>query len=115
LCRGHHREVHGCGDEVTWWRKSGIDPTVAARVLWLETHPLSSGPGSALADVENSPTTEGEGTEAKTDGRKGGRRATRKTKSVKDAVSAVAEADRGQPSRQVAVSVNLATRTVPVR
>jgi hypothetical protein len=57
LCRGHHREVHGCGDEVAWWRKSGIDPTVAARVLWLETHPLSSGPGSALADVENSPTT----------------------------------------------------------
>ena len=52
LCRGHHREVHGCGDEVAWWRKSGIDPTVAARALWLETHPLSSGPGSGLADVE---------------------------------------------------------------
>ena len=57
LCRGHHREVHGCGDEVAWWRKSGIDPTVAARELWLETHPLSSGPGSSLADVESSPIT----------------------------------------------------------
>jgi hypothetical protein len=40
LCRGHHREVHRCGDEVGWWRKAGIDPTVTARALWLETHPL---------------------------------------------------------------------------
>jgi hypothetical protein len=55
LCRGHHREVHGCGEEAAWWRKSGIDPTVAARALWLETHPLSSGAGGASADVENSP------------------------------------------------------------
>jgi len=39
LCRGHHREVHRCGDEVAWWRKSGIDPTVTARTLWLESHP----------------------------------------------------------------------------
>ena len=40
LCRGHHREVHRCGDEAAWWIKAGIDPTVAARALWLETHPL---------------------------------------------------------------------------
>ena len=40
LCRGHHREVHRCGDEAAWWRKAGIDPTVTARALWLETHPL---------------------------------------------------------------------------
>jgi ERF superfamily len=40
LCRGHHREVHRCGDEAGWWKKTGIDPTVSARVLWLETHPL---------------------------------------------------------------------------
>ncbi len=40
LCRGHHREVHHCGDEAAWWRKAGIDPTVPARVLWLESHPL---------------------------------------------------------------------------
>ena len=44
LCRGHHREVHRCGDEAAWWRKSGIDPTGAARVLWLETHPISNSP-----------------------------------------------------------------------
>jgi hypothetical protein len=41
LCRGHHREVHRSGDEAGWWIKAGIDPTVAARALWLETHPLS--------------------------------------------------------------------------
>ena len=42
LCRGHHREVHRCGDERAWWSKNGIDPTVIARVLWLKTHPLLS-------------------------------------------------------------------------
>jgi hypothetical protein len=41
LCRGHHREVHRCGDEAAWWGKVGIDPTIAARLLWLKTHPLS--------------------------------------------------------------------------
>ena len=40
LCRGHHREVHRCGDEAIWWKKAGIDPTVPARALWLESHPL---------------------------------------------------------------------------
>ncbi len=40
LCRGHHREVHRSGDETGWWKKTGIDPTVPARALWLETHPL---------------------------------------------------------------------------
>jgi hypothetical protein len=40
LCRGHHREVHRCGDEAVWWDKTGIDPTAAARSLWLNSHPL---------------------------------------------------------------------------
>jgi ERF superfamily len=44
LCRGHHREVHRCGDEAGWWRKVGVDPTVTARALWLESRPLSTGP-----------------------------------------------------------------------
>ena len=39
LCRGHHRELHRHGDEAGWWSRSGIDPTVSARELWLETHP----------------------------------------------------------------------------
>jgi hypothetical protein len=40
LCRAHHREVHRWGDEAAWWQRSGIDPLVAARTLWLETRPL---------------------------------------------------------------------------
>jgi len=40
LCRGHHREVHRCGDEAAWWTRAGIDPTASARSLWLRTHPL---------------------------------------------------------------------------
>ena len=39
LCRGHHREVHRCGDETAWWRHRGIDALGVARVLWLEFHP----------------------------------------------------------------------------
>ena len=50
LCRGHHREVHRCGDEAVWWSKTGIDATAAARVLWLKTHPL---PGSKVRNEPN--------------------------------------------------------------
>jgi hypothetical protein len=47
LCRGHHREVHRCGDEAAWWKRTGIDPSAAARVLWLKAHPLPSAVGYA--------------------------------------------------------------------
>jgi hypothetical protein len=40
LCRGHHRELHRCGDEAAWWKKAVIDPVAQARTLWLKTHPL---------------------------------------------------------------------------
>ena len=40
LCRGHHREVHRCGDEPVWWLKVRINPMSKARELWLKTHPL---------------------------------------------------------------------------
>jgi hypothetical protein len=40
LCRTHHREIHRGGDEALWWQEFGIDPLAAARMLWLETHPL---------------------------------------------------------------------------
>jgi hypothetical protein len=53
LCRGHHREVHRCGDEAAWWGKTGIDAAAAARVLWLKTHQSPSAidaPGSKLVE-----------------------------------------------------------------
>jgi hypothetical protein len=31
LCRAHHREIHRCGNEGSWWRNTGIDPLAAAR------------------------------------------------------------------------------------
>jgi ERF superfamily len=48
LCRGHHRELHRCGDEAGWWNRVGIDPMPAARVLWLQTRPLLN-PGNPLS------------------------------------------------------------------
>ena len=36
MSRGHHREVHRCGNEATWWENVGIDPMVSARALWLK-------------------------------------------------------------------------------
>ena len=42
LCRGHHRELHRCGDEMRWWKGLGIDPLPTARQLWLKTHPITN-------------------------------------------------------------------------
>jgi hypothetical protein len=53
LCRGHHREVHRCGDEAAWWDKTGMDPTAAARMLWLKTHPLTSVITQAGSKIQN--------------------------------------------------------------
>jgi hypothetical protein len=58
LCRGHHREVHRCGDEAAWWKKTGFDPTRAARVLWLKTHPLPNVIGRPGAKLPNEPNLE---------------------------------------------------------
>jgi hypothetical protein len=44
LCRGHHREAHRCGNEALWWKNGGVDPTITARALWLETHPVPRRP-----------------------------------------------------------------------
>jgi hypothetical protein len=53
LCRGHHREVHRRGDEAAWWKKTGIDPTAAARILWLKSHPLPNTIGATGSELQN--------------------------------------------------------------
>src|SRR5262249_24549164 len=53
LCRGHHREVHRCGDEMAWWVKTGIDASAAARVLWLKSHPLPRVIGQSGSKLQN--------------------------------------------------------------
>jgi hypothetical protein len=59
LCRGHHREIHRCGDEAAWWKKTGIDPSAAARVLWLKTHPLPNVIGVTGSKQPNEPNSAG--------------------------------------------------------
>src|SRR5262249_34311817 len=58
LCREHHREVHRWGDEAAWWKKAGIDPTEAARSLWLRTHPLPSVTETVGSKLRNEPNLE---------------------------------------------------------
>jgi hypothetical protein len=58
LCRGHHREAHRCGDEAAWWTNVGVDPTAAARMLWLKTHPLPKMVGPPGFKLENEPKLE---------------------------------------------------------
>jgi hypothetical protein len=52
LCRGHHREVHRCGDEAAWWGKFGIDAAATARILWLTTRPFLDSKLRNEADLE---------------------------------------------------------------
>lgn len=54
VCRGHHREIHRCGDEAAWWKRAKIDPSVAARTLWLRTHPLARTDADPLIDKRTS-------------------------------------------------------------
>ena len=51
LCRGHHREVHRCGEEAAWWQKAGVDPAASARTLWLQTHPLPTRAANGVEDA----------------------------------------------------------------
>ena len=55
LCRGHHRELHRCGDEAAWWRNARINPTAAARALWLETHPVPISQSDGPTDTGEAP------------------------------------------------------------
>ncbi len=55
LCRGHHRELHRCGDEAAWWRNARINATAAARALWLETHPVPISQSDGPADAGEAP------------------------------------------------------------
>ena len=88
LCRGHHREVHRCGDEAVWWKATNVDPTVAAGVLWRETHPLPNHRDSEGIDKSPSKTTRS--TDARENKRNGSidRRSSKyKTKPIIAAVS----------------------------
>ena len=57
LCRGHHRQLHQAGNEVTWWENLRIKPLEIAKALWEETHPKAgSSRGSGFPIVPQRPT-----------------------------------------------------------
>ena len=39
VCRRHHRELHGYGDEASWWAAVNVDPVPIAPALWRRTRP----------------------------------------------------------------------------
>ena len=67
MCRGHHREVHRCGDEAAWWNRLKIDPTIAARKLWLDTHPLPFGQERGADEDATSPPASSDRSKRKRD------------------------------------------------
>jgi hypothetical protein len=104
LCRGHHREVHRFGDEAVWWRKVGIDPTVVARALWLEMHPLPTDSRHLSTDVEDSPTAiPTDQVKVKRGARAGGNQAGRKTKSAEEKARTKASSGAGLKPPSIAV------------
>ena len=42
LCRGHHRQLHQAGNEITWWEGLKINPLEIAKELWEQTHPKTA-------------------------------------------------------------------------
>jgi hypothetical protein len=34
LCRTHHRQLHGKGNEVAWWKSNHVEPLRHAHTLW---------------------------------------------------------------------------------
>ena len=52
LCRGHHRQLHQAGNEITWWKGLNIDALPVARQLWEQTHPNESQTETQIADAQ---------------------------------------------------------------
>jgi hypothetical protein len=46
LCRVHHRELHGQGDERAWWGKLNIDPMPIALKFWQHARGILAAPRS---------------------------------------------------------------------
>ena len=57
LCRGHHRQLHQAGNEVTWWGNFNLKPLEVAKALWGQTHPKSADAADAT-DANLQPSNE---------------------------------------------------------
>jgi hypothetical protein len=58
VCRIHHRELHGSGNEIAWWQNFNIDPIPVALRLW--QHTRSDDRTSPDARTEPEASTQGE-------------------------------------------------------
>ena len=56
LCRGHHRQLHQAGNEITWWEGLKINPLEIAKGLWEQTHPKSAAADTATPAQPNDKT-----------------------------------------------------------
>ena len=56
LCRGHHRQLHQAGNELTWWGNFNFKPLEVAKGLWEQTHPRSAVVVDAIAALPNDET-----------------------------------------------------------
>jgi ERF superfamily len=62
VCRVHHRDLHGYGDEASWWAGVGIDPLPIALELWRRsrlTYSLDASGSEPLSDAIPPPVCEG--------------------------------------------------------
>jgi hypothetical protein len=50
VCRAHHRELHGYGDEASWWAGVNVYPVPIALALWRRSRP-----GRTQESVEGQP------------------------------------------------------------
>ena len=57
LCRGHHRQLHQAGNEVTWWEHFNINALEIAKDLWEESHGRKVPNPAIQTDVEVCETT----------------------------------------------------------
>jgi hypothetical protein len=48
LCRGHHRQLHQAGNEVTWWEGLKINAIEIAKGFWEQTHPKTAAADAAM-------------------------------------------------------------------
>jgi Rad52/22 family double-strand break repair protein len=51
LCRGHHRQLHQAGDEITWWKSQRMNALEIARGLWEKKHAATEISPQTTTDV----------------------------------------------------------------
>jgi hypothetical protein len=59
VCRLHHRDLHGRGNERSWWDGQGIDPLPIAANLWRTSHADASTGAEIVRNADGATTLNG--------------------------------------------------------